>query len=136
MILIWVLEGNKYLRCYFRVIGLVACVVIISIRVAFFSLIVRQKSRVYTDKLVRFECGFDPIRRSRRPFSLRFFLLALLFLIFDLELVLLFPYVFRVIGGIIKIYVGCKVWILLFLGILVLGLLHELNEGRLSWDNE
>ena len=57
--------------------------------------VLRQKGRYEKDKLTRFECGFDPLSRRRIPFSLRFFLLALLFLVFDLEMILLFPLVFR-----------------------------------------
>jgi NADH-ubiquinone oxidoreductase chain 3 len=72
------------------------------------------------------------MRRSRIPFSLRFFLLALLFLVFDLEIILLFPYVFRVSITRIKIKVIRKLWGFIFLVILVGGLVHELNEGTLD----
>lgn len=72
------------------------------------------------------------MRRSRIPFSLRFFLLALLFLVFDLEIILLFPYVFRVRVTRIKIKVIRKLWGFIFLIILVGGLVHELNEGTLD----
>lgn len=54
-----------------------------------------QQSRRNRDKLVAFECGFDPMRSSRSPFSFRFFLLALLFLIFDVEVVLIFSFCYR-----------------------------------------
>nr|QTT61354.1 NADH dehydrogenase subunit 3 [Tritia sp. p LAG-2017] len=77
-----------------------------------------------------FECGFDPIKSARLPFSLRFFLLAIIFLIFDVEIVLLFPvlasmtssFSFPLMGG-----------TFIFLMILILGLFHEWNEGSLDW---
>lgn len=76
-----------------------------------------------------FECGFDAIHNARRPFSLRFFLLAILFLAFDIEVALLLFYVWgkREVGGLGVCKCG------LFLGILLAGLIHELNEGTLSW---
>ena len=47
--------------------------------------------KAYLEKERPFECGFDPIKSPRTPFSFRFFLVAILFLIFDLEIVLLIP---------------------------------------------
>lgn len=85
------------------------CVVSLSIILLMISLIVSQKCRFEKDKLTRFECGFDSMRRRRIPFSLRFFLLALLFIVFDLEIILLFPYVFRVASVKIKIRVVTKI---------------------------
>ena len=75
-----------------------------------------------------FECGFTPQSIPRLPFSLRFFLVAVVFLIFDVELVLIFPIVVR------QSLLFCKeagVVLTLFILILLLGLGHELNQGRL-----
>nr|YP_010644148.1 NADH dehydrogenase subunit 3 [Potamopyrgus estuarinus]YP_010644161.1 NADH dehydrogenase subunit 3 [Potamopyrgus antipodarum]WMX20492.1 NADH dehydrogenase subunit 3 [Potamopyrgus kaitunuparaoa]ADB93379.1 NADH dehydrogenase subunit 3 [Potamopyrgus estuarinus]ADB93392.1 NADH dehydrogenase subunit 3 [Potamopyrgus antipodarum]ADB93470.1 NADH dehydrogenase subunit 3 [Potamopyrgus antipodarum]AVY52128.1 NADH dehydrogenase subunit 3 [Potamopyrgus antipodarum] len=77
-----------------------------------------------------FECGFDPIKSARLPFSLRFFLLAIIFLIFDVEIVLLFPVLVSMFGSFsLKILIGCSI----FLVILIVGLFHEWNEGSLDW---
>jgi NADH:ubiquinone oxidoreductase subunit 3 (subunit A) len=89
-----------------------------------FVLIIKKSSQ---KKASIYECGFSPKFSARLPFSLRFFLLALLFLIFDVELVLviLFPIIESSVSRVISITVFCS--------FLFLGLLHEWNEGRLSW---
>ena len=77
-----------------------------------------------------FECGFDPKSSARVPFSVRFFLLAVIFLIFDVEIALLLPaplvvgssYDFSVVFG-----------VFFFVFILVVGLGHEWNQGSLDW---
>nr|YP_009572224.1 NADH dehydrogenase subunit 3 [Nassarius pullus]AND76379.1 NADH dehydrogenase subunit 3 [Nassarius pullus] len=77
-----------------------------------------------------FECGFDPIKSARLPFSLRFFLLAIIFLIFDVEIVLLFPVLASMMGNFsFSLMIGTFI----FLMILILGLFHEWNEGSLDW---
>lgn len=85
-----------------------------------------QKSWSQTKQSI-YECGFSPKYSARLPFSLRFFLLALLFLIFDVELtlVILFPLAYFTKTFLTSIVLFC-----LFLFI---GLLHEWNEGRLRW---
>ena len=82
------------------------------------------------EKLRPFECGFSPKFNARLPFSIRFFLIALIFLIFDVELVLIFP---LVLG--LGVLTSFHIWILLIriLIILFLGLFHEWNQGRLDW---
>lgn len=93
----------------------------------------RQKCRLEWAKLTAFECGFDPLRTTYYPFSIRFFLLALLFLIFDLEVVLLIPYILRLKIGMFPMPLVNKRLCGLFLLILLGGLLHEYHEGRLDW---
>nr|AEP39146.1 NADH dehydrogenase subunit 3 [Oncomelania hupensis hupensis] len=77
-----------------------------------------------------FECGFDPIKSARLPFSLRFFLLAIIFLIFDVEIVLLFPVLVSMASS---FSLSALVGAFIFLVILVIGLFHEWNEGSLDW---
>nr|YP_010285481.1 NADH dehydrogenase subunit 3 [Basiprionota bisignata]UKS07055.1 NADH dehydrogenase subunit 3 [Basiprionota bisignata] len=77
-----------------------------------------------------FECGFDPKTNSRIPFSLQFFLIAIIFLIFDVEIVLMMP--------MIKIIETSSIYHLmissnLFIMILLAGLYHEWNQGVLKW---
>nr|QHD18701.1 NADH dehydrogenase subunit 3 [Epitonium scalare] len=79
-----------------------------------------------------YECGFNPIKSARLPFSLRFFLLAIIFLIFDVEIVLLFPLLVNMFYSFSIESVG---GMMCFLIILIVGLFHEWNEGSLDWAN-
>nr|YP_010946719.1 NADH dehydrogenase subunit 3 [Paranauphoeta nigra]WGO57450.1 NADH dehydrogenase subunit 3 [Paranauphoeta nigra] len=82
------------------------------------------------EKSSPFECGFDPKSSARLPFSLRFFLIAVIFLIFDVEIALLLPMT------ITMMYSDIKTWTivsLIFLIILLMGLYHEWNQGSLHW---
>nr|AXS65616.1 NADH dehydrogenase subunit 3 [Cucujoidea sp. 43 KM-2017] len=76
-----------------------------------------------------FECGFDPKTSARLPFSLQFFLIAVIFLIFDVEITLIFPMIF------ISKYINMMNYYLYmyFIFILLLGLYHEWNQGALNW---
>nr|YP_009024479.1 NADH dehydrogenase subunit 3 [Margaritifera dahurica]AGZ13306.1 NADH dehydrogenase subunit 3 [Margaritifera dahurica] len=85
------------------------------------------------EKSSPFECGFDPIGSSRVPFSLRFFLLAVIFVVFDVEIVLLFPAVMG-IGGYWMWFSGYFV-LVLFLVVLFVGVVHEWREGSLEWES-
>nr|BCV68677.1 NADH dehydrogenase subunit 3 [Beringiana fukuharai]BCV68690.1 NADH dehydrogenase subunit 3 [Beringiana fukuharai]BCV68703.1 NADH dehydrogenase subunit 3 [Beringiana fukuharai]BCV68729.1 NADH dehydrogenase subunit 3 [Beringiana fukuharai]BCV68742.1 NADH dehydrogenase subunit 3 [Beringiana fukuharai] len=79
-----------------------------------------------------FECGFDPVGSSRVPFSLRFFLLAVIFVVFDVEIVLLFPAVMVV--GSSWMWVVSYLALLTFLILLFGGVVHEWREGSLEWE--
>lgn len=76
-----------------------------------------------------FECGFDPKDKSRLPFSLQFFLLVILFLIFDVELVLLMQLPFQLVVGLFKKWVDFFFFVL----ILLFGVFEEWRRGILNW---
>ncbi len=103
--------------------------IIISMLVMFVGWVLAKRSFRDREKISPFECGFDPVGSARLPFSLRFFLLAVIFLIFDVEIVLLFPAVAKLSRGVDLYLFGGLVCFLL---ILLLGLFHEWNEGSLD----
>lgn len=97
--------------------------------IAFF---LSYSSLFHREKASPFECGFDPKKNARIPFSTRFFLLAVIFLVFDVEIVLLIPLpsVFLSMA-----YSSILLSGFIFTFILLVGLIHEWHEGSLSWSN-
>nr|YP_010149155.1 NADH dehydrogenase subunit 3 [Ectropis grisescens]QQV70072.1 NADH dehydrogenase subunit 3 [Ectropis grisescens]UOR16951.1 NADH dehydrogenase subunit 3 [Ectropis grisescens] len=94
------------------------------------SIILSKKTFTDREKSSPFECGFDPKSSARIPFSLHFFLITMIFLIFDVEIALIFP--------IIKLFklVNFMIWMKIsffFIFILLLGLYHEWNQNMLNW---
>ena len=83
----------------------------------FINFLVYYKKGILKNKKRPFECGFDSEIKLLRPFSIQFFLVALIFLIFDVELILLFPLI-----GLLGSYVRLKIKIIFFFFILFLRL--------------
>lgn len=104
--------------------------IVVSIGVLIASLVLSMRTAKDREKSSPFECGFDPKSSARIPFSLRFFLLAVVFLVFDIEIALLIP---LPVMCSINIYYEIILGGLVFLIILILGLLHEWREGSLDW---
>nr|YP_009051433.1 NADH dehydrogenase subunit 3 [Glyptothorax sinensis]AIH00473.1 NADH dehydrogenase subunit 3 [Glyptothorax sinensis] len=82
------------------------------------------------EKLSPYECGFDPLGSARLPFSLRFFLIAILFLLFDLEIALLLPLPW---GNQLPDPTYTLMWTATVLVLLTLGLIYEWLQGGLEW---
>nr|YP_004733479.1 NADH dehydrogenase subunit 3 [Bunocephalus coracoideus]BAK42323.1 NADH dehydrogenase subunit 3 [Bunocephalus coracoideus] len=82
------------------------------------------------EKLSPYECGFDPLGTARLPFSLRFFLVAILFLLFDLEIALLLPLPW---GNHLSNPSLTLLWATIILLMLTLGLIYEWLQGGLEW---
>ena len=81
-------------------------------------------------KLSPYECGFEEFEDARIPFDVRYYLVAILFIIFDLEIAFLFPWAIALdeIG-----HVGL-ISMIIFLFVLVIGFVYEWNKGALDWD--
>ena len=82
------------------------------------------------EKLSAYECGFEPFNDSRMEFDIRFYLVAILFIIFDLEIAFLFPWAVS-LG---KIGFFGFISMMIFLVILTVGFIYEWKKGALDWE--
>jgi len=81
-------------------------------------------------KLSAYECGFDAFDDARIPFDVRFYLVAILFIIFDLETAFLFPW-----AVVLRKLASPGFWgMMLFLAILIVGFVYEWKKGALEWE--
>nr|AAN64766.1 NADH dehydrogenase subunit 3 [Hapalemur griseus occidentalis] len=85
---------------------------------------------VYTEKYSPYECGFDPMGSARLPFSMKFFLVAITFLLFDLEIALLLPLPWASQANILKLMLMVA---LVLITILAAGLAYEWLQKGLEW---
>jgi NADH-quinone oxidoreductase subunit A len=87
-------------------------------------------TKPYSDKLSPYECGFEAFEDSRMKFDVRFYLVAILFIIFDLEIAFLFPW------AVALEHIGMFGFVAMavFLGILVIGFIYEWKKGALEWE--
>jgi NADH-quinone oxidoreductase subunit A len=91
-------------------------------------LLARQKP--YAEKLSAYECGFEAFDDARRRFDVRFYLVAILFIIFDLEVAFLFPWAV----SLSEIGVFGFLSMIGFLAVLTIGFIYEWNKGALDWE--
>ena len=89
----------------------------------------------YPEKVSAYECGFEPFDDARRRFDVRFYLVAILFIIFDLEVAFLFPWAITLTdlsGGATGLF---AFWSMVaFLGVLTVGFAYEWRKGALEWE--
>jgi NADH-quinone oxidoreductase subunit A len=87
-------------------------------------------ARPYADKLTEYECGFPAFEDSRAQFDVRFYLVAILFIIFDIEAAFLFPW------AVTLDYTGWAGWaaMMVFIAELALGLAYAWKKGALEWE--
>ncbi|MDX6748393.1 NADH-quinone oxidoreductase subunit A [Geminicoccaceae bacterium 1502E] len=103
-------------------VGLALVIVLASLLVA--------RQRPDSEKLSAYECGFEAFGDARQRFDVRFYLVAILFIIFDLEVVFLFPWAVSL--GNIGLF---GFWsMMVFLGVLTVGFIYEWKKGALEWE--
>ncbi len=88
------------------------------------------KQKPYPEKLSAYECGFEAFDDARRRFDVRFYLVAILFIIFDLEVAFLFPWAV----SLADIGMFGFLSMLGFLAVLTVGFIYEWNKGALDWE--
>ena len=82
------------------------------------------------EKVSTYECGFNAFDDARMKFDVRFYLVAILFIIFDLEVAFLLPWLFPIFDGSVAAFWSMMV----FLGVLTVGFLYEWRKGALDWE--
>jgi NADH-quinone oxidoreductase subunit A len=120
----WIMLANYAPILIFLVVAGAASVVLLSLGFAF------GRGRKDPDKLSAYECGFEAFEDSRIRFDVRYYLVAILFIIFDLEIAFLFPWAVSLdaIGRFGLAAMG------VFLTVLVVGFVYEWRKGALEWD--
>nr|WRQ18179.1 NADH dehydrogenase subunit 3 [Igerna tenuicaula] len=93
-------------------------------------LMVSKKMIIDKQKSSPFECGFNPMSNKRLPFSIHFFLIAVLFLIFDIEIIIILPMIFSLKFSLMKMWMMSSYLITITL---LMGLYNEWFQGMLKW---
>lgn len=123
------MASSDFLAQYFPILvflGIAACLASAMVLAG----VLAGKSRPDSEKLSAYECGFDAFDDARRKFDVRYYLVAILFIIFDLEIAFLFPWAVSL--GTIGVF---GFWsMVVFLGVLGLGLVYEWKKGALDWE--
>ena len=122
------LAGNNlsdYLPIFFMFIAAMAFIVLSML--ATHALGPKKQSKIKQDA---FECGIESQGDARTPFSIKYFLIAILFVLFDVEVIFMYPWAvnFKTLGinGLIEMF--------MFMGFLVLGLIYIIRKGALTWE--
>nr|YP_010809157.1 NADH dehydrogenase subunit 3 [Anaka burmensis]UNZ99516.1 NADH dehydrogenase subunit 3 [Anaka burmensis] len=107
-------------------------VIIIVIFLTLLLILISSKFIMDTQKSSPFECGFNSMTYKRLPFSIHFFLIAVIFLVFDIEIIIIMPMILTMKSSMINYWLLTSI---LFIIILVMGLYHEWYNGMLNWSN-
>jgi NADH-quinone oxidoreductase subunit A len=120
---------NDLLQYYLPLVIFIAVAFAISLVILLVPFLIAYK-QPDPEKLSAYECGFNAFDDARMKFDVRFYLVAILFIIFDLEVSFLFPW--AVAFGDLGLYGYCSMMI--FLGVLTVGFIYEWRKGALEWD--
>jgi NADH-quinone oxidoreductase subunit A len=117
------------LREYLPVLLFLGLAIVLAVLMVVASLVIARQ-RPDAEKLSAYECGFEAFEDARRKFDVRFYLVAILFIIFDLEVAFLFPWAVSL--GEIGMF---GFWsMVLFLFVLTVGFVYEWKKGALEWE--
>jgi len=117
------------LRDYLPILLFLGIAVVVALAAVIASFVV-GKQNPDSEKLSPYECGFEPFDDARSRFDVRFYLVAILFIIFDLEVAFLFPWAVSLADiGLFGFWS-----MILFLGILTIGFIYEWKKGALEWE--
>lgn len=123
------MASDDFLMNYLPIVIFIAVAVVMSCAMVALSFVV-GKQKPDADKNAAYECGFDAFDDARSRFDVRFYLVAILFIIFDLEIAFLFPWAITL--GDIGLF---GFWsMMVFLGVLTVGFIYEWNKGALEWE--
>lgn len=123
------MASNEFLLDYLPILIFMVIAVGMSVLMVVASLLA-GKQNPDSEKLSAYECGFDAFTDARTKFDVRFYLVCLLFIIFDLEIAFLFPWAISL--GAIGLF---GFWsMVVFLGILTVGFVYEWKKGALDWE--
>ena len=123
------MASEELLINYLPILVFIAIAVGMSVMMVVLSFVV-GKQNPDAEKNAAYECGFDAFDDARSRFDVRFYLVAILFIIFDLEIAFLFPWAISL--GTIGVF---GFWsMMVFLGVLTIGFIYEWNKGALEWE--
>jgi len=121
-------QNLVYSEIYERIFVFICFSFVLSIILFIVSLLLASHDPYY-EKTTAYECGFEPFQDARNKVDIKFYIVAILFIIFDIEVVFLMPWLVNFF------YLGTQTfWLMIFfLGILALGFAYEIVKGALDW---
>ncbi len=123
------MASSEFLANYLPILIFLGIAIALAVIIVAASYIVAQQ-RPDSEKVSAYECGFEAFDDARSKFDVRFYLVAILFIIFDLEVAFLFPWAVSL--GDIGLF---GFWsMVVFLGILTIGFIYEWKKGALEWE--
>jgi NADH:ubiquinone oxidoreductase subunit 3 (subunit A) len=122
-----IISSYIQIECLYLLIHFLISLIIGIVILGFSYLLITQQPD--TEKLSSYECGFDPFGDARNPFNIHFYLVGILFIIFDLEITFLFPWAISL--KYIDIFGSWSMFF--FLLLLTLGFIYEWMKGALNW---
>jgi NADH-quinone oxidoreductase subunit A len=120
---------NAFLSSYLPIVIFIGVALVVGLALVVAPFLIAYRSPD-PEKLSAYECGFNPFDDARMKFDIRYYLVSILFIIFDLEVAFLFPW---------AVSFGKVGWLgfwsmMVFLGVLTIGFIYEWKKGALEWD--